>query len=172
MADTVPNWIGTSSCHRLEQTGAFLYPFANNPYIVLDSETYISLKHQELRTCKNIGYEFYCEELFIVKHKSKYSYESAIYFSLSSEIIHENCNFAYYFNKTVIKPAVFDGSNKIIVANLPNNKHIECNINNNITVKIPSFPYVLVNRSVLCNCEIEVEKFYFRIFGCMSWYTI
>ena len=33
-------------------------------------ETYISLRHQELRTCKNIGYEFYCEH-FVVKHKSK-----------------------------------------------------------------------------------------------------
>ena len=34
------------------------------PYIALNSETYISLRQQELRTCKRIGYEFYCEELF------------------------------------------------------------------------------------------------------------
>ena len=32
------------------------------PYIALNSETYISLRQQELRTCKRIGYEFYCEE--------------------------------------------------------------------------------------------------------------
>ena len=36
-------------------------------------------------------------------------------------------------------------------------KHIICNVNNDIPVKIPSLPYVLVNRSVLSNCEIEVE---------------
>ena len=59
----------------------------DRPYIALNSETYISLRHQELRTCKNIGYEFYCKELFVVKHKSKCSCESAIYFNLSSEII-------------------------------------------------------------------------------------
>ena len=41
--------------------------------------------------CKNIDYEFYCEELFVVKHKLKYSCESAIYFNLGSEIIKENC---------------------------------------------------------------------------------
>ena len=29
------------------------------PYIALNSETYISLR-QELRSCKRIGYEFYC----------------------------------------------------------------------------------------------------------------
>ena len=37
-----------------------------------------------------MGYEFYCEELFVVKHKSKYSCESMICFYLGSEIIKEN----------------------------------------------------------------------------------
>ena len=41
---------------------------------------------------------------------------------------------------------------------MPNDKHIICNINNGIPVKIHSHPYVLVNRSVLCNCEIEAEN--------------
>ena len=42
--------------------------------------------------------------------------------------------------------------------NWPNDKHIICNINNDIPVKIPSHPYVLVNRSILCNCGIEVDS--------------
>ena len=78
----------------------------------------------------------------MVKYKPKYSCESAIYFNLGSEIIKEICNFTNYFNKTDIKPVVFDVGNEINLANLPNNKHIECNINNDIPVKIPSFPYV------------------------------
>ena len=48
-------------------------------YIALNSETYITIRQQELGTCKRIGYEFYCNELFRVKHKSKYSCESAIF---------------------------------------------------------------------------------------------
>ena len=36
------------------------------PYIALNLETYISLTHQELRSCKKIGNEFYCEELFVI----------------------------------------------------------------------------------------------------------
>ena len=56
------------------------------PYIALNSETYISLRQQELRSCIRIGYEFYCEELFIVKHKSSYSCESAICFDLTTDI--------------------------------------------------------------------------------------
>ena len=32
-----------------------------------------------------------------------------------------------------------------------------CNINNNIPIKIPSHPFLLMNRSVLCNCGIEAD---------------
>ena len=89
---------------------------------------------------------------FVVKHKSKYSCESAIYFNLVSEIIKQNCNFACYFNKPYIKPTVLDGGIKIILVNRPNDKHIECNITMKYQSGYPSFPYVLLNRSVLCNC--------------------
>ena len=44
------------------------------------------------------------------------------------------------------------------MANCPNDKHIICNINNNIPIKIPSHSYVLVNRSILCNCRIEADN--------------
>ena len=67
--------------------------------------------------CKKNGYKFYCKELFTVKHKSKYSCESAIYFNLGSDIIKENCNFESFFNRTNIKPTVLDGGNETILAN-------------------------------------------------------
>ena len=57
-----------------------------------------------------------------------------------------------------MKPAVLDRGHEIILANWPNNKHVIYNDNNNIPVKIPSHPYVLINRTVLCNCRIEVEE--------------
>ena len=53
---------------------------------------------------------------------------------------------------------VLDGGNEITLANWPDDKHIICNINNDIPVKIPSHPYVLVNRCVLCNCGIQAEN--------------
>ena len=117
-----------------------------------------SLTHQELWSCKKIGNEFYCEELFIVKHKSSYSCESAIYFNLTTDIIRNNCNFNFYYNKTDVTPTVLDGGDEIILANWTNNKHIICNINNDIPVKIPSHLYNLVNRSILCSCGIQAEN--------------
>ena len=105
-----------------------------------------------------ISNEFYCEEVFIVKHKSSYSCESAIYFNLTMDIIRNSCNFDFYYNKTDVTPTVLDGGEEIILANWSNDKHIICNINNDIPVKIPSLPYVLVNRSILCNRGIEADN--------------
>ena len=34
----------------------------DRPYIALNSETYISLRQQKLKTCKKFGCEFYCKE--------------------------------------------------------------------------------------------------------------
>ena len=88
------------------------------PYSALNSETYISLRQQELRSCKRIGYGFYCEELFIVKHKSSYSCENAIYFNLTMDIIKNNCNFNFYFNKTDIIPIMLDAYEQPLPINL------------------------------------------------------
>ena len=130
------------------------------PYIALNSETYIALRQQGLRAWKRIDYKFYCKEPFVVKHKTSYSCEIAIYFTLDMDIIKENCDFRSYYNKTDIIPTVLDGGDEIILANWPNNKHIICNTNNDIPVKIPSHPYVLINRSFLCNCSIEADNHY------------
>ena len=74
------------------------------------------------------------------------------------DIIKQNCDFIFYYNKSDITPTVLDGGTEIILANWLYDKHIICTINNDIPIKIPSHPYVLVNRSVLCNCGIEAEN--------------
>ena len=48
---------------------------------------------QELKMCKNIGYEYYCKELFVVKSKTRYSCGNTIYFNLESDVIKANCEF-------------------------------------------------------------------------------
>ena len=35
---------------------------------------------------------------------------------------------------------------------------IMCLHNNNIPISIPSHPYVLLNRHILCNCDVEAEN--------------
>ena len=62
------------------------------PYITLNDETYISLRSHELNTCRRIGYKYFCEELFVVKSKHKFSCTSEVYFNLNHEI-KQNCDF-------------------------------------------------------------------------------
>ena len=93
----------------------------------------MSLRQQESRSCKKIGYEFYCKELFVVKHKYSYSCESTIYFNLTTDIIKNNCDFDFYFNKTDVTP-----TDEIVLANWLNDKHIICNVNNDIPIKSKS----------------------------------
>ena len=134
-----------------EQTHSYTELKIEKPYIALNEETYIMLHAQGLKMCKKIGYEYYCEELFVVKSKTQYSCASAIYFNLKSDVIKANCEFLYYYNKTDIKSTILDGGFQIILANWPNYRKVMCSHNNNIPINIPGHPYVLMNRSILCN---------------------
>ena len=141
-----------------EKADSYTWIRIDKPYIVLNPDTYISIRMEELRTCKKIGYEYYCEELFVVKSKAKYSCASALYFQLDQQTIKENCIFNYYYNKTDVKPSKLDGGYDIVLANWPSYKRIVCSTHNNIPIEIPSHLYVLLNRTVLCNCIIEAES--------------
>ena len=93
----------------------------------------------------------------MVKSRHKYSCASAMYFN-SNHDIKENCDFYYYHNKSDVTSSVLDGGRQIILANRPNYRRIICTYNNNILVSIPSHPYVLLDRNILCNCDIEAES--------------
>ena len=53
---------------------------------------------------------------------------------------------------------MFDGGHQIILANWASYKKIMCVHNNNILINIPSQPYVLLDRSILCNCDLEAQS--------------
>ena len=63
-------------------------------YIAINNDINIS----DTRNCKHVGYDYYCEDLYVVKHKSRYSYETATFFDLPCDLIMDNCQFTYYFN--------------------------------------------------------------------------
>ena len=51
-------------------------------YIAAGTDYYIQLRKSELLMCKSIRHIYYCEELFVIKHKSKHSCVSAIFHNL------------------------------------------------------------------------------------------
>ena len=131
----------------------------SKPYITSNKAYYIQLVLPELVMCKNIRHTYYCEELFLVKHKTKHSCESAIFYNLPREIILQNCDFKYYYNITV-QPSVLDGGTHLVLANMLNEKRLICSYDQGLAKPLPTSPYALVSRNILCHCHLQIGLTY------------
>ena len=131
----------------------------SKPYIASNKAYYIQLILPELVMCKNIRHTYYCEDLFLVKHKTKHSCESAIFYNLPREIILQNCDFKYYYNITV-QPSVLDGGTDLVLANMLNEKRLICSYDQGLAKPLPTSPYALVSRNILCHCHLQIGLTY------------
>ena len=52
----------------------------------------------------------------MVKHKSKHSCTSTIFYNLGPSVVTENCKFHYMYNATV-PPVILDGGKEVLLAN-------------------------------------------------------
>ena len=75
--------------------------------------------------CKSIGYTYYCEELFVVKHKSKHGCASAIFYELGPQQVIKNRKFDYMYNATV-PPVILDGGRDVLLANFNGPRSLKC----------------------------------------------
>ena len=86
----------------------------SKPYLAINEDYYIQLRIQELRMCKQIRHTYYCEEMFLIKHKTKHSCESAIFYNLTADVVYSVCQFDYFYNTTVT-PSILDGGSNILL---------------------------------------------------------
>ena len=128
------------------------------PYIAANEQYYIQLRIPELRMCKIIDHKYFCEEIFLMKHKTKHSCESALLYELPNDLIKRNCDFDYYLNTTVT-PAVLDGGETIVLANFGSKKKLNCEHHHglDIPLALSHHEYQIVDRSILCACQIEAD---------------
>ena len=129
------------------------------PYLASNRDYYIQLVLPELVMCKKIRRTHYCEELFLVKHKTKHSCESAIFYNLTRETILQNCKFKYFYNASVL-PSVLDGGSHILLANMLNDKRLICSHDQGLARPLPTSSFALVSRDILCHCHIQVGLTY------------
>ena len=52
-------------------------------------------------------------------------------------------------------PSVLDGGPQILLANILTPKRLICTYASDMARPVPSHDYVLINRSILCNCHME-----------------
>ena len=115
-------------------------------YIAAGMDYYIQIRITEMLMCKSIGYIYYCEELFVVKHKSKHSCAGAIFYELGSQQLIKNCKFDYMYNATV-PPVILDGGRDVLLANFHGPRSLKCtSINGGLAKPAPEHTYAVVNR--------------------------
>ena len=118
---------------------------------------YIQVRMTEMLMCKSIGYIYYFEELFVVKHKSKHSCASAIFYELGPQQVIKNCKFDYMYNATV-PPVILDGGRDVLLANFHGLRSLKCtSINGRLAKPAPEHTYSVVNREFLCDCQLDLE---------------
>ena len=126
-------------------------------YIAAGMDYYIQIRMTEMLMCKSIGYIYYCEELFVVKHKSKHSCASAIFYELGPSQVIKNCTFDYMYNETV-PPVILDGGKDILLANFQGPRSLKCtSVNGGLAKPAPEHTYALVDREFLCDCQLDLE---------------
>ena len=126
-------------------------------YIAAGTDYYIQLRISELLMCKSIRYIYYCEELFVIKHKSRHSCVSAIFYNLGPATVTKNCRFDYYYNITV-PPVILDGGRDVLLANFHGPRSLKCSsVNGGLAKPAPENTYAVVNREFLCDCQLDLE---------------
>ena len=126
-------------------------------YIAAGTDYYIQLRISELLMCKSIRYIYYCEELFVIKHKSRHSCVSAIFYNLGPATVIKNCKFDYYYNITV-PPIILDGGRDVLLANFHGPRSLKCSsVNGGLAKPAPENTYAVVNREFLCDCQLDME---------------
>ena len=73
---------------------------------------------------------------------------------MESAFVKQNCQLKYFYSTTVI-PSVLDGGSEIVLANMLNEKRLICTYDQGLAKPLPTSPYVLVDRRLLCHCHIQ-----------------
>ena len=143
--------------NKIRQSDSYSHVSIHKSYIAAGMDYYIQIRMTEMLMCKNIGYIYYCEELFVVKHKSTHSCASAIFYELGPQQVNKYCRFDYMYNATV-PPVILDGGRDVILANFHGPRSLKCtSINGALAKPAPEHTYAVVNREFLCDCQLDLE---------------
>ena len=93
----------------------------------------------------------------MIKHKSRHSCVSAIFYNLGPKTVTQNCKFDYYYNTTV-PPIILDGGRDVLLANFHGPRSLKCSsVNGGLSKPAPEIIYAVVNREFLCDCQLDLE---------------
>ena len=72
-----------------DDSHAYTWLKPDHDMLAMSSSTYLALDSKQLPICRRFSNTYYCENLFLVTHRSEHSCESAIYWNKSANLINE-----------------------------------------------------------------------------------
>ena len=140
-----------------EKADSYSQVQVEKPYIAVGTEYCIQLRMTEMIMCRSIRFTYYCEELFVVKHKSAHGCVSAIFYDMGPKRVTESCEFKYMYDAKVA-PTILDGGSQLLLANFHGPRSLQCDTKDGGLAK-PTLEhtYAVVNREFLCDCQLDLE---------------
>ena len=120
----------------------------------MTEENYISLISAKSSRCKHGGHEYFCETIFLVKHKTSQSCESTVLLTFHQTLLMTIGNFNFFYNITQ-KAVISDAQDTLLLGNLDKPWYLQCNEHNNVPIPIPTYDYTVTNMSSLSDCQLH-----------------
>ena len=101
-----------------ENENAYTHIIPDTEMVAMNRDTYINVDQSELKQCIKFSVMYFCEQIFLMKHTSEHTCETAIYHEQNPDIIKDKCNIQYYpeLNPT---PQILDAGKHILLGNIP-----------------------------------------------------
>ena len=140
---------------------AYTWLKPHHDMLAMSSSTYLALDSKQLPNCRRFSTIYYCENLFLVTHRSEHTCESSIYWNESASLINEKCNFEYYHELTP-EPRVLDAGDYLLLSGLPIPWTFFCTKERQIPNPTEGSPYIIIKRTQLCLCSISAGPYYLQ----------
>ena len=134
---------------------------SDHDMLAMSSSTHLALDSKQLPNCRRFSTIYYCENLFLVTHRSEHTCKSAICWNKSAILINEKCNFEYYHELTP-EPRVLDAGDYLLLAGLPIPWTFFCTKERQIPNPTEGSPYIIIERTQLCLCSISAGSYYLQ----------
>jgi hypothetical protein len=146
-------------------TDSYTWLTPSHPLLAMSMSTYMALDRDQLHNCYRGRNLYLCEQTFLIQKSTDHTCESAIYYDMPDEYILRLCNFTFFLDLHP-EPRILDSGGTVLLANVPNQWRFNCPGDGLGPRDKIGGKYVMIDKSNLCMCEIEVGKF--RIKGSIT----
>ena len=157
----VPYNINSEMVDETENENAYIQIIPDTEMVAMNRDIYINVNQSELKQCIKFSVMYFCEQIFLMKHTSEHTCETAIYHEQSPDLIKDKCNIQYY-PELDPTPQILDVGKHILLGNIPEPWSVVCSKNDPIPNPLQASKYVIIKKKDLCQCSLSAGTWYIQ----------